>query len=306
MQVEGRVEHIEPAVDLDQAVDRSAVDLDAAAAADEDHDGRAVGAGGLHGRAQGARRQLAGEFLADEPQRLDAADLELAQHAEELVCVLHRPPRLAQAFDVDFRIGTPNGFRGDRIRRARRDGESARHFGTMARDQGIERRPVGLVCGVDLVHRLAPAVEELQAEPLALLDGLAHGKAMLPASQEQAQVDVWPQHEAVRAGHLHVLEAAMALVHAMLVARQAYDAADRRHLRQDRPPVGGKRRRRGADAPVPNAEGHQLGLADAQRRRGIADAQPGLLAAQAAPASRKVGIGGREHGILLCLIYSRR
>ena len=136
---------------------------------------------------------------------------------------------------------------------ARRDGECRRRRSAMTRDQRIERRPVGLLGGVDLVHRLARAVEELQAEPLAALQGFAHGKAMLPASQEQAQVDVGPQHQAVRSGHLHVLEAAMALVHAMLVARQAHDAADRRHLRQDRPPVGGKRRRRGADAQSPPA-----------------------------------------------------
>ena len=106
-------------------------------------------------------------------------------------------------------------------------------------------------------------------------------------AEEQAQVDVGSEHEAVRAGDLHVLEAAVALVHAMLVAGEAHNAADRRHLVQDRAPVTVERRRGGADA-----QRHQLGLADAQRGGGVADAQGWLLALEAGPAASEIGVRG--------------
>ena len=55
--------------------------------------------------AQRTRRQLADELRADQAQRLHAADLEGAQHAEELVGVAHAGPCLAQALDVDLAVG---------------------------------------------------------------------------------------------------------------------------------------------------------------------------------------------------------
>jgi hypothetical protein len=113
---------------------------------------------------------------------------------------------------------------------------------------------------------LARSVKELQAESLAVLQRLADREAVAPVGQKQPQVDIGPENDAVRARYLDVVEASVALVHAMLVAREAHDAADRRHLRQDRSPVRGKRRRR-----PPDAQRDQPARRP-QRRGGIADA----------------------------------
>ncbi len=49
------------------------------------------------------------QVLADQAQRLDTADLELAQQAKELVRVLHAEPGRAQARNVDTDLGDAGG-----------------------------------------------------------------------------------------------------------------------------------------------------------------------------------------------------
>ena len=93
MQVKARVQHIEPLrIERDHglnAVDRAAVDLDAAAAADKHHDGRAVQRSFVQQAAHDAGRGAFGEAAFHQPESLLAFDAKLADQPEELVRVGH-------------------------------------------------------------------------------------------------------------------------------------------------------------------------------------------------------------------------
>ena len=185
VEVEGRVEDVEPrAHDLD-AVDEARVDLHAARVADEDHHRQRAALHRLEDRAGGGGGDGAGELRAGEAHGLEAADAEAAEEAEELVGVLERRPGGDEAVAVDLGVGALGGGVGDRDEgRGREVGRRGAFVGEGGDEGGEGRgRPV------DLVDGRAGGVEEEEAGAGAGLGLLAVGVAVLPVAQEEAEVD---------------------------------------------------------------------------------------------------------------------
>jgi hypothetical protein len=115
---------------------------------------------------------------------------------------------------------------------------------------------------------------------------LADGEHAVPAAEEQAQVDVRGHHQAhlpiARYGDLLVRP--LALMHAVLIARQRHDRAQLAEGRQQRGPF--RAQAHGIDA---EAAGGQLGLAHIQVLRGIAGAQARFLGTQRLPGAVQLG-----------------
>jgi hypothetical protein len=122
---------------------------------------------------------------------------------------------------------------------------------------------------------------------------LGADEAKGPASQEQTQVDVRPQHQGHAAIHFHFLVAAMALVDAGFVARQRHDRPQRGHLLEQRTPVVGERHAAlGRD---------QFRFADAQLACSIAHAQRGFFLLQGAVTfDQRQGLF--KHGVHVSLL----
>ena len=200
----------QPCVSSRRAI-AAGVDLDAAAAADEDHDRRLV---------RGRRFQRAAQRRAVGSSRANSSPTRRSACTRPTLSLPSMPKNSCVSRMLRHAVRRPSTSisPSGRSTGSAARGASARAGGSAARvtrDQRIEGGAVGLVGGVDLVHGVAGGVEELQAEALAALQRLAHGEAQLPLAEEQAQVDVGAEHQPVRAGHLHVLEAAVALVHAV-------------------------------------------------------------------------------------------
>lgn len=89
------------------------MDSDAAPVADEHHDRQpAAGRGVQHGRER-RRRDRARPVRSRQPQRLDAAQPEAAQQAEEFMGVLQRVPAGMEACQADpLVLGRRGGFPG--------------------------------------------------------------------------------------------------------------------------------------------------------------------------------------------------
>ena len=221
-------------------------------------------------------------------------DLQAPQHAEEIMRVLERAPGVAQRRHVDLGIGQAGASAAGSASRAM-DGDwsSARKRSISA----VKAHVVGFGRSVDLVHRDAGGVEDLQAAAVALRGPLGHGESVLPRRQEDPQIDVGPQHQAHDAGDGHVLVAAVALVHARLVAGQRHDAPDLRQRLEQLRPVAPQ-----PDRGVAASRRHQCGFGGAECTGGVADAHLRILGAKLAPPSGKAGraLGalhrGRQHG----------
>jgi hypothetical protein len=132
------------------------------------------------------------------------------------------------------------------------------------------------------VHGVAGAVEELQAEPFAVLSG-SRTAAVLPRAEEQAQIDVEPS--TIPCGAFTSASSGRgARYTAMLVAGQAHHATDLRHVVQDAAPVGP------AVSPSARRQRHQLAsLTPSVAHRGCAAR---TLAAQECSNGQQVGIRG--------------
>ena len=224
-------------------------------------------------------RQLAGELLADQPQRLHAADLELGQHAEELVRILHRPP--ARCAGLRSRSPRPDGRRR-RARAARLRAPPAvrRDGGRSARRKpaGRSRRWRRSCAPLRRRHR------RTAGSPLALLERLAHGKAMAPLAEEQPQVDVGPAPA----------RAPLTCTSSKRPCRSCTQCSFRvRHITRPTEGMSASSARQSAARPsrFADAQYHQLGFADAQGRGGVADAQRRFLAAQAVQRAARSALG---------------
>mmetsp|Transcript_5758 Transcript_5758/g.14048 ORF Transcript_5758/g.14048 Transcript_5758/m.14048 type:complete len:307 (-) Transcript_5758:1616-2536(-) len=223
MQVEARVEHIEPRPHDGDTLDRAAVDLDDARVADKHHDGRAVGRRPLQQHAGRVRVHALRELRRGEMHRGAARQAMLAQQAEELVRVAQRGPAGTEGAGVD--IG-----RIDRCGR-RLVAPLWRGRGGVgpADAQRLPRGQVGARPREDLVHRHAPRIEELQALLLALRRRLMHSIAVGPVAVEQPQVDLLAQRHAHLAPRFalgaELLVDAGAFMHAMGIARQCHHLA---------------------------------------------------------------------------------
>ncbi len=109
---------------------------------------------------------------------------------------------------------------------------------------------------------------------------------MFPLREEQAQVDVRPEHEAHEALGLDALVAAVALVHAPVVAREGHHLAQRADLLEDRLGEAGQGHRRGA------AVGrHELGLGGAEAPRAVTHAEFGFCGHEGVVAFTQGGEG---------------
>ncbi|MNY10992.1 hypothetical protein D3C86_1439980 [compost metagenome] len=260
MQVERRVQHVEPRAGPGQPLHRPGVDLHDAAIGDKAHDRQLRLRRPLQHRFHRAVGHLLRQVLAGVAQRTDARDLVLAQHAEEVVRVFQAAPVGAQRFGV-------SGLGGFRGRRERRHHHGRRRRQGMPVDVRLPGRRVGLGGAVDLVHRLAGLVEELDAVPAVL----GYRVEVLPRAEEHAQVDIRPEHDADRAIiGLDVLVVAMPLVHGGVVAGQRHDRPEGAEVAEHRL-RGAAQLARGHAA----AGGYQFGLGRAKAAGAFADAQVG-------------------------------
>ena len=265
MQVEVGVQHVVPGAGAHQLLHRATVDLHRAVVAGKDHD-RQPGVGHLLQyfldiKQSGLLRQV----ITHGRHRRDAAQAQLLQHRDEFVRIGHRQPALAQ---VGARVLIQRcavirrGFR-------HRLEDGCLHLTIRQPELGDQRLPgrgIGAVGTEDLVEGRAALVEELQT----LAAVVVHHPGVLPVAKEQAQVDVLAQHQAHLRIDLHILELAVAFVHAPVVACQAHDPAQAAELWKDLDRRAAQRD--GADTQLP---GHQLALTHAQPPGAVADAQAG-------------------------------
>ena len=290
VEVEARVEHVEPRAHHLDPVHRAGVDLQAAAVADEDHDRQARGRGAGRAPAGGAGPAGAGEARAGEPHRLGAGDAEAAEQQEELVGVPLRLPGGDQAGGVDLGVRPLRGGRGGGRSGGRRVG-----IGGVGGD-AVEGRRVGGGGGVDLVDGGAAGVEELQAAAGAGAGVLVEGVAEAPVAQEEAQVDLADHlaHGALDGGRG---EAAVDLVDAGLVAGQRHDLAGFGQAGEQRAEAF---RRLGAAQAAGRAGGaaglEKRGFGHAERRGGVAHARGGAAGAQRGLAGEEV-VGSVRRGV---------
>ena len=126
MQIERRIDDVEPARHLEQALDRATVNLDATAIADEDHDRHGVAARGLESAAHAASVPATrGEFLS--PASRSACTrptLNLPSMPKNSCVSYHRSPCLTQPVEVDLESAGP---------RPRRDAARGEGPGSSAR-----------------------------------------------------------------------------------------------------------------------------------------------------------------------------
>ena len=130
------------------------------------------------------------------------------------------------------------------------------------------------------MHRGALTIKDLDAALGATAGLLLDGKHTGPATEKQAQVDIGRHHQThlPTGHHRNVAVVALALVHAVLIARQRHDVTQLAQGRQQGRPLRPQTQRIGLQA-----AGSQLGLTDCQLLGGIASAQARLLAAQHLP-----------------------
>jgi hypothetical protein len=224
VQVEGRVEHVQPAVDPPDPHHRTAVDLDAAAVADEDHDGPRGLTGVPEDDGQRLRRHLPGAPAAGQAKRLGPGHAVAAQHREELVGVSQRVPVASERGRVDLGVGASRGAHRRRQVQGRRGGRGTR------RDQRLPGRPITVGLEVDLMDRGAGAVEHLDAAAHAIGSArvpLGDRQRVAPVRQEHPQIDRLAVDQAGPGRQLDPAIAPAHLTHRGRVARERHAPPDR-------------------------------------------------------------------------------
>ncbi|MNL20070.1 hypothetical protein D3C87_1413010 [compost metagenome] len=138
------------------------------------------------------------------------------------MCVGHLGPAVAQLGDVDDALLlVVGGRRAGVLNKGLRLVVETEVFDDLVVGGDIRRR-----AQVQLVHGIAPLVEELQAlARFAAVVGLGHGKGMRPGAREDAQVDLFAEHDAGHLAGRDLFVDADLLVNGALVAGQRHDLA---------------------------------------------------------------------------------
>ncbi len=177
--------------------------------------------------------KLPGIVVADRAYGVLAADLQLFQHAEELVGVGEPAPVIAK------RLAVHGIYRRARIIAALILGD---FLALVVEAKFGNHRVIGIDVGsraqMNLVDGTAGLVEVLQAQPLLIAVLLGDGEAVRPAFRENAQVDVFAKNHGCMLAGVDVFVDADLLVNRAFVARQRHDLAEAGYTFQEAVRVG--------------------------------------------------------------------
>ncbi len=198
------------------------MNLDDAAIADEAHDRQRRLCSTAHHHLDAGRVEPPGEVVADRVQGPAPSDIELAQHAGELMRVRELRPAVAQLCRIDCGIdcivGCGRAGIGDEVLRLVVQAKIFDHL--------IIGGKVRLGTQMNLVDGMTPLVEELQAAanfPFRIR--LGHGETMCPGAGKDAQVDFGAKHQSRGVSLLDVLVDADLFVDGAFVAGKRKDFA---------------------------------------------------------------------------------